>query len=120
MDDVVKAYKDGKTWEEAWQIVEDQCGKTDKCVDSREGASKPMINIDAKLNAAYIVIGLLWGEGDFAQTVEISCRCGQDSDCNPSSAASILGNYYGASGIDEIYRQKLTTITHCLMRPITP
>ncbi len=107
MDDVVKAYKDGKTWEEAWQIVEDQCGKTDKCITSREGTQNASMNIDAKLNAAYIVIGLLWGEGDFAKTVEISCRCGQDSDCNPSSAASILGNFYGASGIDDIYKSKV-------------
>ena len=107
MDLVVKAYEDGKTWEEAWQIVEDTCGRNDKCVDYREGTYAEKSNIDAKLNASYIVIGLLWGEGDFAKTVEISCRCGQDSDCNPSSAASILGNYFGASGIPEIYKSKV-------------
>ena len=104
MDSVVKAYKDGKTWEQAWQIVETQYGKTDKCVECREGAANQVMNIDAKVNAAYIAIGLLWGKGDFAQTVEISCRCGQDSDCNPSSAAAILGNYYGASGIAAVYK----------------
>ncbi len=104
MDKVLKAYKDGKTWEEAWQIVEDHCGKEDKCPGFNATSPKPVLNIDAKLNAAYIMIGMLWGEGDFAKTIEISCRCGQDSDCNPSSAASILGNFYGASGIDEIYK----------------
>ncbi len=107
MDDVVKAYEEGKTWEQAWQIVENQYGKTDKCVECCEGTSNQVMNIDAKVNAAYIVIGLLWGEGDFAKTVEISCRCGQDSDCNPSSAASILGNFYGASGIAEIYKSQV-------------
>ena len=107
MDDVVKAYREGKTWEQAWKIVEDQYGKTDKCVDCCEGGANAVMNIDAKVNAAYIVIGLLWGEGDFAKTVEISCRCGQDSDCNPSSAASILGNYYGASGINAIYKSQV-------------
>ncbi|MBQ8497853.1 MAG: ADP-ribosylglycohydrolase family protein [Clostridia bacterium] len=104
MDSVMKAYQDGKTWEEAWQIVEDLCGRTDKCIEYREGTFAQLSNIDAKLNASYIIIGLLWGEGDFAKTVEISCRCGQDSDCNPSSAASILGNFLGASGIEEIYK----------------
>ena len=104
MDAVMKAYADGKTWEEAWQIVETQCGSDDKCVDYRQGTFHEKSNIDAKLNSAYILIGLLWGNGDFAKTVEISCRCGQDSDCNPSSAASILGNFYGASGIPEIYK----------------
>ncbi|MBQ9747533.1 MAG: ADP-ribosylglycohydrolase family protein [Clostridia bacterium] len=104
MDAVVRDYNAGKTWEQAWQTVENICGKSDKCPDFGPNSPKPMLNIDAKLNSAYIIIGLLWGEGDFAKTVEISCRCGQDSDCNPSSAASILGNYYGASGIDEIYK----------------
>ncbi|MBQ2988841.1 MAG: ADP-ribosylglycohydrolase family protein [Clostridia bacterium] len=107
MEAVTKAHREGKTWEEAWQIVENNCGKSDKCVDCCEGAANAVMNIDAKLNAAYILIGLLWGEGDFAKTVEISCRCGQDSDCNPSSAASILGNFYGASGLDEIYKQNV-------------
>jgi len=107
MDDVVEAYRSGKTWQEAWQIVEDQCGTTDKCVDCNAESLKPSMNIDAKLNAAYVAIGLLWGEGDFAETVTISCRCGQDSDCNPSSAASILGNFYGASGIDAIYKSQV-------------
>ena len=107
MDDVVEAYHAGKTWEQAWQIVENQYGKTDKCVECCAGAANAVMNIDAKVNAAYIVIGLLWGEGDFAKTVKISCRCGQDSDCNPSSAASILGNFYGASGIAEIYKSQV-------------
>ena len=107
MDDVVEAYKAGKTWEQAWQIVESTCGKTDKCVECCAGATNAVMNIDAKVNAAYIAIGLLWGEGDFAKTIKISCRCGQDSDCNPSSAASILGNFYGASGIATIYKSQV-------------
>ena len=77
---------------------------TNVAVSKVNGGTSVALNIDAKLNSAYILIGLLWGNGDFAKTVEISCRCGQDSDCNPSSAASILGNFYGASGIPEIYK----------------
>jgi hypothetical protein len=37
----------------------------------------------------------------------IAGRCGQDSDCNPSSAASILGNMYGASNIPDIWKKGL-------------
>lgn len=61
-------------------------------------------NIDAKINAAYIVIGLLYGEGDFGKTMEISTRCGQDSDCNPASAGGILGTMLGYSAIPEYWR----------------
>ena len=62
-------------------------------------------NIDARINAAYVVIGLLYGEGDFEKTMEISTRCGQDSDCNPASAAGILGVIYGYNAIPDKYRK---------------
>jgi hypothetical protein len=52
-------------------------------------------NIDARLNAAYVVIGLLYGQKDFYKTMDISTRCGQDSDCNPATAAGILGVMMG-------------------------
>jgi hypothetical protein len=64
-------------------------------------------NIDAKINAAYIVIGLLYGEGDFAKTLEISTRCGQDSDCNPASAGGILGTVLGYDNIPEYWKAPL-------------
>lgn len=102
LNDVMACYENGDTWQEAWQMLEDKWTYTDRCLTCI-GA----INIDAKLNAGYILIGLLYGNGDFAETIKISMQCGQDSDCNPSSAASILGNYYGASGIPEIYTQAL-------------
>ena len=101
MDDVVQSYESGQTWEECWQMLEEKWAYDDKCMPNSP------YNIDAKLNAAYILIGLLWGEGDMEKTVVISGRCGQDSDCNPSSAASVLGNYLGASGIDDIYKKAL-------------
>ena len=102
MNDVMASYKNGDTWQENWQTLEDKWAYTDRCIEC-SGA----INIDAKLNSAYVLIGLLYGNGDFAETIRISGRCGQDSDCNPSSAASILGNFYGASGIPETYKEKL-------------
>jgi hypothetical protein len=64
-------------------------------------------NIDAKINAAYIVIGLLYGEGDFGKTLEISTRCGQDSDCNPASAGGILGTVLGYDRIPEYWKEPL-------------
>ena len=64
-------------WQAAWKELEDKWGDVDIC-----GAGSPF-NIDAKLNGAYIAMGLLYGEGDPMKTMEISTRCGQDSDCNP-------------------------------------
>jgi hypothetical protein len=44
-------------------------------------------------------MGLLYGEGDPMKTLEISTRCGQDSDCNPSNALAVIGVIRGFSGL---------------------
>lgn len=67
-------------------------------------------NIDAVINSAYILIGLLYGEGDFYKTMDISTRCGQDSDCNPASAAGILGTMIGYSQIPEKWMKNLREV----------
>jgi len=84
-------------WPKVWQLLEDKWDKDDPCPD---GALQPF-NIDAKLNGAYIAIGLLFGNLDFLKTMEISTRCGQDSDCNPSSAAGVLGVLLGFDRIPD-------------------
>jgi hypothetical protein len=83
-----------------WHLVEEKWDKDDPCPDGALAA----FNIDAKLNGAYIAFGLLFGGGDFHKTMEISTRCGQDSDCNPSSAAGVLGVMLGYSRIPEMFR----------------
>lgn len=80
-------------WRVAWKELEDKWGVEDIC-----GAGSAF-NIDAKLNGAYIAMGLLYGEGDPLKTLEITTRCGQDSDCNPSNAMAVLGVINGFSGL---------------------
>jgi hypothetical protein len=89
--------KEPEDWRKVWQLLEDKWDKNDPCPD---GAMNPF-NIDAKLNGAYIALGLLYGQGDFLKTMEIATRCGQDSDCNPSSAAGVLGVVLGYDRIPE-------------------
>jgi len=73
----------------------------------RFSCDKGNFDIDAKINAAYIVVGLLYGEGDIDKTIIISTRCGQDSDCNPSSAAGILFTTLGYSNVPERFTSAL-------------
>lgn len=87
-------------WRKVWQMIEVKWDRNDVCPD---GAMQPF-NIDAKLNGAYIAFGLLFGKGDFGKTMEIATRCGQDSDCNPSSAAGVLGVMLGYSKIPDFYK----------------
>jgi len=42
-------------------------------------------------------MGLLYGGDDFWKVCEIATRCGQDSDCNPASAAGVWGCMHGLS-----------------------
>lgn len=82
-------------WIKTWNMIE---AKYQDNPDYRRfSCDKGEFNIDAKINAAYIVMGLLYGEGDIDKTIIISTRCGQDSDCNPSNAAGILCTTLGFS-----------------------
>ncbi|HEX7072308.1 MAG TPA: ADP-ribosylglycohydrolase family protein [Rhodothermales bacterium] len=67
-------------------------------------------NIDAKMNAAWVVLGLLYGDGDFTKTYEIAARAGDDSDCNPASAGGILATIKGYSGIPDYWKQGLAEV----------
>lgn len=96
-----KSYPDD--WKKTWQACEEKWSQEIGCPD---GVLVPF-NIDAMINSAYIVIGLLYGEGDFGKTLDISTRCGQDSDCNPASAGGILGTVLGYSNIPEYWKKNL-------------
>jgi len=67
-------------------------------------------NIDASVNAAYVVIGLLYGEKDFYRTMDIATRCGQDSDCNPATAAGILGVILGYENIPDFWKPAIEKV----------
>lgn len=93
-------------WKKNWELIEDKWGVDIGCPD---GAFSDF-NIDAKINAAYVVLGMLYGEGDFGKTLDISTRAGQDSDCNPATAMGILATTTGLSGIPEYWLQGLDRI----------
>ncbi len=98
ISDVIAWHKEHPDdWLKVWRKIED------KWQDDLDCAVGRAYNIDAKLNGAYVVVGLLYGEGDFFKTMEISTRCGQDADCNPANAAGILGCMYGFSALDKKY-----------------
>lgn len=94
-------------WLVTWQKIQDRWASNPSGFCSKPGKA---FNIDASLNGAYVVLGLLYGQGDMAKTLEISTRCGQDSDCNPSSAAGILGTMIGYEAIPEEYTSGIPAI----------
>lgn len=97
-----KKYPDD--WKQTWFEVQKKWSSDIGCPD---GVFKPF-NIDATVNSAYVVIGLLYGGGDFTKTLEIATRCGQDADCNPASAGGILGTVLGYNNIPAYWKQGLS------------
>ena len=87
----------GNTWQQTWQLLENKWGNDQRYDGCGSGISG--FNIDTKLNEAYVLMGLLYGNGDIEQSMKIAMQCGQDSDCNPSSAGSIIGCYIGYNNI---------------------
>jgi ADP-ribosylglycohydrolase len=50
-------------------------------------------------NAVWVMIGLLYGDGDFGRSIAIAVRCGNDTDCNGATAGSVMGAMLGSRGI---------------------
>jgi hypothetical protein len=107
--DVVQWCKENASWQKTWDLVE---VKYHQNPDYTHGicckaGGKDAYSIDTKLNGAYVIMGLLYGKGDPDQTILIACRCGQDSDCNPSNAGGILFASMGASRIPRRFTEKI-------------
>jgi len=104
ISDVIRWYKEEPTnWKRTWALYNEKYSEDTGCPELILAPG----NIDATMNSAYVVMGLLFGHGDFGKTMEISTRCGQDSDCNPSSAAGILATMIGYSNIPEKWMPNL-------------
>ena len=107
MSDVIRWHQQyPDDWKQTWFECEKKWSADIGCP---EGVFVPY-NIDATINSAYILIGLLYGEGDFYKTMDISTRCGQDSDCNPASAAGILGTILGYNRIPDQWKRSLKEV----------
>jgi ADP-ribosylglycohydrolase len=84
-------------WQKTWQLIDEKYQLNPDYRKFSCSGPEGQFNIDAKINAAYIIMGLLYGDRKMDDTIVISMRCGQDSDCNPSNAGGVLGTTIGQS-----------------------
>ena len=111
--DVIKWYKEEPNdWKRTWTLYNEHHSEDIGCPELIVAPG----NIDATMNSAYVAMGLLFGHKDFGKTMELATRCGQDSDCNPSSAAGILATMLGYSDIPEKWMPNLREVED---RPFT-
>ena len=107
MKDVIDWYKQyPNDWKQTWFECQKKWTSEVGCPD---GVFAPF-DIDAKINSAYVIMGLLYGQKDFFSTIDIAARCGQDSDCNPASAGGILGAMLGYGNIPEKWMRNLREV----------
>jgi hypothetical protein len=105
--DVIQWHKENPTdWKATWYKVNE---KWSEDIGSPLGVFEPF-NIDAKINAAWVVMGLLFGNGDFTRTYEIATRCGDDADCNPGTAGGVLASIVGYNKIPDFWKQGLDKV----------
>jgi hypothetical protein len=101
--------KNPGNWQQTWEWIEAKYHRDPQYthgICSGPGGVDAY-SIDAKLNGAYILMGLLYGKGDLDQTITISTRCGQDSDCNPANSGGILFTTVGFSKLPDRFTSAL-------------
>ena len=107
MADVIKWHKKyPNDWKKTWFELQNKWSEENSCPDGIHNS----FNIGTKINCAYILLGLLYGGGDFSKTIDISTRAGQDSDCNPASAGGILGTMLGYNKIPKQWQEALLEV----------
>ena len=71
IDAVIKLHAEHPDdWKRAWFEIQRGWAEDIGCVEGVFDA----FNIDARLNAAYVVLGLLYGQGDMTKTIAVSTR----------------------------------------------
>jgi len=103
--DVIRWHKENpEDWQKTWQLIEDKYNLNPEYRKFSCSGTAKNFNIDAKINGAYVVMGLLYGEGNLDKTIITAMRGGMDSDCNPSTAAGILATSLGLENLPEKYK----------------
>jgi len=103
----VASYDQGRTWLEARDaLLRDYrggafFGRGDRVSprDLEKGFDTGKRGWDAPSNIGIVILALLYGEGDFGQTVCTAVNCGEDTDCTAATAGALYGILHGAEGI---------------------
>jgi hypothetical protein len=114
INDILAWYaEDPDDWRATWQKVEDKWNH-DLCpwaksdpLPLKQDILTDSFNIQGHFNGAYILIGLLYGKGDYLKAISICTRCGQDTDSNVANCGGIMGVMLGNEGLPETVHAEL-------------
>ncbi len=72
--------------------------------------------MEAPSNIGYVVLGLLYGEGDFKKSMLLAINCGDDTDCTGATVGATLGILGGTKAIPEDWKAHIgdDIVTICI------
>ena len=109
---VINAYDSGMTWLEARNDLLDKFrgravpGRI-SVEDAEKGFGDGKHGWDAPGNVGIVVIGMLYGEGDFGKSLCTAVNCGEDTDCTAATVGAILGIIGGIDSISEEWKKPI-------------
>ncbi|MBI4927780.1 MAG: ADP-ribosylglycohydrolase family protein, partial [Anaerolineae bacterium] len=83
-----------------WHAADKDWRKTRERIAEHYGYQKFGGNVHVVPNHALIILGLLYGEGDFQKSLMICNTCGWDTDCNSGNLGCLLGIRNGLQGFE--------------------
>ncbi|MGW6603430.1 ADP-ribosylglycohydrolase family protein [Streptomyces sp. NPDC055036] len=99
---VLDRHAAGDSWEAARAVIEDHFGHYSW--------------VHTVNNAALVVAGLLWGEGDFSASVGLTVQGGWDTDSNGATVGSVAGILCGAKRLPAHWTEPLNDTARSAIR----
>lgn len=69
---------------------------------------------DAPSNIGLMIIGWLYGEGDFGKSLCIAVNCGEDTDCTAATLGALFGIIQGTKGIPQKWIEPIGDIINTI------
>jgi hypothetical protein len=121
----IACYKDGKTWKEArksiLQTYPGSFGMYNGYQDQEPEEDVPTgkLGFDAPSNIGLMIMGWVFGEGDFSKSICIAAGCCEDGDCTAGTLGAIMGIIGGTKSIDSKWLEPIgdeikTCCVNCL------
>lgn len=113
VDTAVECYRSGKDWKQARKAVlcatPGSMGQYNGYKDQKpeEDVPEGKLGFDVPSNIGLMMIGWLYGEGDFSKSICIAAGCGEDADCTAGTLGATLGILHGTKAIAEKWLQPI-------------
>ena len=113
VDTAIECYRSGIDWKAARKVILNKFpgsfgmyrGYTDQTPE--EDVAVGSLGYDVPSNLGLMMLGWVYGEGDFSKSICIAAGCCEDGDCTAGTLGATLGILYGTKCIDEKWLQPI-------------